>query len=134
VLISNYFEIISRFGYQILESMRHNKLILARKLKGITQSEISSKIAMEQTTYSRKERGKSPISDDEWNRISKALDLPINEIKDNSEITFNNDINEKMISIPLSVFNILIKYNIALENEILNLKLIIENKSKANIK
>jgi len=131
VLISNYFEIISRFGYQILESMRHNKLILARKLKGITQSEISSKIAMEQTTYSRKERGKSPISDDEWNRISKALDLPINEIKDNSEITFNNDINEKMISIPLSVFNILIKYNIALENEILNLKLIIENKSKA---
>jgi transcriptional regulator with XRE-family HTH domain len=110
--------------------MQRNKLILARKLKGITQSEISSKIAMEQTTYSRKERGKSPISDDEWNRISKVLELPVDEIRDSSDISFNNDINEKMISIPLSVFNILIKYNIALENEVLNLKLIIENKSK----
>ena len=111
--------------------MEHQKLINARKAKGYTQGQMSDKIAMEQTTYSRKERGKSPISDDEWNRFAKILDIPVEEIKDNTSAssvknencTFNdNAINTQYINIPQNVFDIIIKYNQKLEEENLTLK------------
>ena len=38
------------------------KLIFIRKTKKITQKQIANLIGMEQTTYSRKERGISPIT------------------------------------------------------------------------
>lgn len=39
--------------------------------KGITQKEMALKMAMEQTTYSRKENGKSPITENEWSVLQK---------------------------------------------------------------
>lgn len=110
--------------------MEHQKLINARKAKGYTQGQMSDKIAMEQTTYSRKERGKSPISDDEWNRFAKILDIPVEEIKDNNPITSKNEnctfqdnaIGIQNITIPQNVFDIIIKYNAKLEEENTTLK------------
>lgn len=60
----------------------HERLINFRKAKGISQKEMAQKIAMEQTTYSRKERGISPVTDNEWERFAKALDVNIDEIRE----------------------------------------------------
>ena len=53
------------------------KLISIRKTKKITQKQIANLIGMEQTTYSRKERGISPITIAEWERIAKALEVSV---------------------------------------------------------
>ncbi len=104
--------------------MEHYKLIEMRKAKGFTQEQMALKIAMEQTTYSRKERGKSPISNDEWNRFAKALDIPVEDIKENKSVlknencTFNeNAIGIQYVNIPQNIFDIIIKYNTKLEEE-----------------
>lgn len=60
----------------------HKRLIGARKMKGYSQSEMASRLCMEQTTYSRKERGLSSISATEWEKIAKSLELEVDEIMD----------------------------------------------------
>jgi transcriptional regulator with XRE-family HTH domain len=106
--------------------MEQQKLSEARKAKGLTQKQMALKIAMEQTTYSRKERGKSPISDEEWKRFAKTLDVPVEEIKEvnnssnskNENCTFNDSsIGIQIISMPQNAFEIIIKYNNKLEEE-----------------
>ena len=62
--------------------MSYEKLITTRKLKGYTQEKLTQQIAMEQTTLSRKERGLSPISDEEWQRIATVLQVPVDDIKE----------------------------------------------------
>lgn len=62
--------------------MSYEKLITTRKLKGYTQEKLAQQIAMEQTTLSRKERGLSPISDEEWQRIATVLQVPVDDIKE----------------------------------------------------
>lgn len=49
--------------------------------RGLTQKQISIKMAMEQTTYSRKENGKSPITKEEYQKLSDILETSIEEIK-----------------------------------------------------
>ena len=106
-------------------AMEHKKLKEIRQAKNITQNQMAKKIAMEQTTYSRKERGKSPILDDEWQRFAKALDVPVEEIKvenapltmKNDNCTFNDNIGIQHVNIPQNVFDIIIKYNAKLEED-----------------
>ncbi|WP_396154562.1 helix-turn-helix domain-containing protein [Flavobacterium macrobrachii] len=62
--------------------MECKKLITARKNKGLTQKQVADKMAMEQTTYSKKERGLSPIREDEWMRFAKILEVNIEDIKE----------------------------------------------------
>lgn len=112
--------------------MEHKKLIDLRIAKGFTQKQMALKIAMEQTTYSRKERGKSPISDAEWNRFAKVLDIPVEDIKDNNvPISIKNEgctfhegsvAGIQYVNIPQNVFDIIIKYNAKLEEENVFLK------------
>lgn len=106
--------------------MEQQKLSETRKAKGLTQKQMAFNIAMEQTTYSRKERGKSPISDEEWKRFAKTLDVPVEEIKEvnnssntkNENGTFNDSsIGIKIITMPQNAFEIIIKYNNKLEEE-----------------
>lgn len=106
--------------------MEHQKLIEVRKTKGFTQKQMATKVSMEQTTYSRKERGKSPLSEDEWARIAKVLNVSIEEIKEkkvpisikNKNYTFSNRvIGIQYVNIPQDVYGILIKYNSTLEEE-----------------
>jgi transcriptional regulator with XRE-family HTH domain len=62
--------------------MKYKKLIQVRKNSGLTQKQIADKMAMEQTTYSKKERGLSPIREDEWIRFAKILEVNIEDIKE----------------------------------------------------
>ena len=49
--------------------------------KGFTQNQMAEKMTMEQTTYSKKERGISPINENEWKRLSEIFETPIDVLK-----------------------------------------------------
>jgi transcriptional regulator with XRE-family HTH domain len=108
----------------------HEKLKEARILKGYSQEKFSKEIAMEQTTYSRKERGRSVITDEEWERFAKALNIPKDEIIDEKPLTINNEnctfkdsfFNTQYINLPEKVLDIVMKYNSKLEEENTSLK------------
>lgn len=106
--------------------MPHEKLINERKTKRVTQEQMAKLIAMEQTTYSRKERGKSPILDDEWDRFAKALNVSVEDIKGekepvtlkNENCTFTeNSIGIQYVNIPQNAYEVIMKYNKILEDE-----------------
>ena len=75
------------------------KLISIRKTKKITQKQIANLIGMEQTTYSRKERGISPITIAEWERIAKALEVSIEKIVEPNNNDTQSFFNEKALSL-----------------------------------
>jgi hypothetical protein len=80
---------------------------------------------MEETTYSRKEIGKSSITDSEWDKFAKVLDVRVEDIKDekitplkNENCTFtDSSIDIQYVNIPQNVFDIIIKYNNSLEKQ-----------------
>ena len=98
--------------------------------RGLTQKQISIKMAMEQTTYSRKENGKSPITSEEYKKLSDILETSIEEIKKepqsvatNENCTFNdNAIGIQIVSIPKDALDIMLKYTAKLEEEVAILK------------
>ena len=89
---------------------------------------------MEQTTLSRKERGLSPISDEEWQRIATVLQVPVDDIKEsfsenpsqNVNCTFNDQsVGIQYITIPTDILDQLLKAKdeqIALLKELLGKK------------
>ncbi len=105
--------------------MLHKKLVDLRKSKGLTQEQMAKLIAMEQTTYSRKETGKSPVTQNEWERFAKALETNIEEIKDDNSNSIKNEnctfhdsnIGVNYVSIPQSLLDVVMKYNQKLEEE-----------------
>jgi transcriptional regulator with XRE-family HTH domain len=106
--------------------MLHEKLINERKTKRITQEQMAKLIAMEQTTYSRKERGKSPILDEEWERFAKALNVNVEDIKGEANpVTMKNEnwslndnsIGIQYVNIPQNAYEVIMKYNKILEDE-----------------
>lgn len=97
-----------------------------RKNKGFTQKQIALKMAMEQTTYSKKENGKSPITEVEYKKLAAILETSIEEIKKeipsvakNENCTFNdNSIGIQIVSMPKETLDIIIKYTAKLEEEV----------------
>ena len=75
------------------------KLISIRKTKKITKKQIANLIGMEQTTYSRKERGISPITIAEWERIAKALEVSVEKIVEPNNNNTQSFFNEKALSL-----------------------------------
>ncbi|THV62180.1 XRE family transcriptional regulator [Chryseobacterium candidae] len=69
------------------------KLKSLRKQRGYTQEYMSKIISTDVSNYSRKESGDVRIYDDEWEKLAKALDVPVEEIKEEkpSSIVQNND-------------------------------------------
>lgn len=61
--------------------MVKNKLIQARNAK-YTQENMAKILHMTQSQYQRREKGDIKISDEEWERIAKALDTPVEDIKE----------------------------------------------------
>lgn len=109
--------------------MEFEKLINARKSKGWSQSHMAEMVSMEQTTYSRKERGVSHITDDEWVRFATALNLSVDDIKEermyarNENCVFNDhSIGIQYVNIPKDFYEIFLKYHQKLEAEIEDLK------------
>ena len=109
-----------------------------RTNKGFTQKQMAQQMAMEQTTYSKRENGKSPITDKEYEKLAQLLESSIDEIKldqnippKNENCTFNDQsIGINYVNIPANVLDIILKYNAKLETENLGLRnqLIPENK------
>ena len=102
------------------------KLIDARKSKGFTQQQIAEKLHIDISNYNRREKGLAKISMDEWEKLSKILDLPLEEIYQNEEyMTFickdnatgNYQGNNVIYTIPESLLETQRKYIHKLEEE-----------------
>ena len=108
----------------------HEKLKEVRTAKGYSQGKFSKAIAMDQTTYSRKERGKSSITDDEWLRFAKVLEVSKEDIKEERQLTAKNEnctftdqaVGIQFVNIPQAVLDTMLKYNQKLEEENATLK------------
>ena len=61
--------------------MVKEKLIKARKAK-YTQEHMAKILHMTQSQYQRREKGEIRISDEEWERMAKALDTTVEDIKE----------------------------------------------------
>ncbi|MBT2621423.1 MULTISPECIES: helix-turn-helix domain-containing protein [Chryseobacterium] len=75
------------------------KLKSLRKQRGYTQEYMSQILATDVSNYCRKESGDVKIFDDEWEKLAKALNVPVEDIKEertngvvqnNDNLTFND--------------------------------------------
>ncbi|WP_426475970.1 helix-turn-helix transcriptional regulator [Chryseobacterium sp. CBSDS_008] len=73
--------------------MQKEKLRVIRKQKGYTQQQVADFIATDVSNYSRKESGDVRIVRDEWDKLARFLDVPIEDIYEEDEpiIVVNND-------------------------------------------
>lgn len=92
------------------------KLKKIRKNK-YTQAVFSELVAMDPSQYNRREKGRIPITDEEWLRFAKVLEVDVKEIKEADSplvnITHNHGENdhsingyEIKISVPKSIFEV----------------------------
>lgn len=58
------------------------KLRNLRKEKGMSQEKMAKILSTDTSNYSRKERGQTKMRDEEWEKIAKALDVPVEDIKE----------------------------------------------------
>jgi transcriptional regulator with XRE-family HTH domain len=70
--------------------MIKNKLIKARKEK-YTQQSMAKILHMTQSQYQRREKGDIKISDEEWERMAKALNTTVEDIKEEDISHINNN-------------------------------------------
>ncbi|KFF15710.1 regulatory protein [Chryseobacterium piperi] len=72
------------------------KLRSLRKRRGYTQEYMSNILSTDVSNYCRKENGEVRIFDDEWEKLAKALDVPVEDIKEErtgnvvQNLTFND--------------------------------------------
>lgn len=111
--------------------MEKTKLILARSNKGLTQQQIALKLNMDVSNYNRREKGQIKISNHEWEKISKILEVSIEEIYESEESNFfvvkdnssgNHSETTKFYTIPEYLLENQRKYIQKLEEENNNLK------------
>ena len=62
--------------------MIQTKLKNLRKLKGFSQVQMAKALSTDTSNYSRKERGEVRIHDEEWEKLANALEVPLEEIKE----------------------------------------------------
>jgi transcriptional regulator with XRE-family HTH domain len=65
--------------------MQKEKLRNVRKRKGFTQQQVAEYIATDVSNYSRKESGDVKIFHDEWEKIARFLEVPVEEIYEEEE-------------------------------------------------
>ncbi|WP_223600420.1 helix-turn-helix domain-containing protein [Chryseobacterium sp. GVT01B] len=71
--------------------MQKEKLRNVRKRKGITQQQVADFIATDVSNYSRKESGDVSIRNDEWEKIARFLEVPVEEIYEEEEAKLINN-------------------------------------------
>lgn len=69
------------------------KLKSIRKQRGYTQQQIADILATDVSNYSRKENGEVKIYDEEWEKLAKALDVSVEEIKEERGAQIQNNEN-----------------------------------------
>lgn len=81
--------------------MQKEKLRDVRKRKGFTQQQIADIIATDVSNYSRKESGDVSIRKEEWEKIARFLEVPVEEIYQDEEAKqinhFDNNTNSNNI-------------------------------------
>ncbi|WP_454045331.1 helix-turn-helix domain-containing protein [Chryseobacterium sp. Marseille-Q8038] len=81
--------------------MQKEKLRNVRKRKGITQQQVADIIATDVSNYSRKESGDVAIRKEEWEKIARYLEVPVEEIYEEEEAkqinNFENNTNSNNI-------------------------------------
>ena len=81
--------------------MQKEKLRNVRKRKGFTQQQVAEYIATDVSNYSRKESGDVKIFHDEWDKIARFLEVPVEEIYEEEEAKqinhFENNTNSNNI-------------------------------------
>lgn len=86
------FSTLNRKIFILFKVYMHMNLKEIRVSKGLTQKQMAEKMAMEQTTYSKKERGISPINANERKRLSEIFEIPIEDLhKLNCPLTTKNE-------------------------------------------
>ena len=111
--------------------MEKTKLIQARTKRGFTQQQLAEALCVDVSNYNRREKGQIKISNSEWEKLSKILDTPVEEIyeqedsmvficKDNA--TGNYQGNNHIYSIPEYFLENQKKYITTLEEENQKLK------------
>ncbi|UZT96158.1 helix-turn-helix transcriptional regulator [Chryseobacterium fluminis] len=65
--------------------MQKIKLREIRKRKGYTQQQVADIIPTDVSNYSRKESGDVRIVSEEWNKIARFLDVPLEDIYEEEE-------------------------------------------------
>jgi transcriptional regulator with XRE-family HTH domain len=113
--------------------MKKQKLIQARKQRGVTQREIAEILCMDVSNYNRKEKGKLSMRNEEWEKIAEHLGVPVEEIYEEERqqvfickdqavgIGVNNGTNN-VYTIPEFILDAQRKYIQKLEKEIEELK------------
>jgi transcriptional regulator with XRE-family HTH domain len=73
--------------------MIQEKLRNLRKQKNMSQEKMAKILSTDISSYCRKENGKSKIHDDEWEKLAKALNVSVDDIKEseNSGIVRNDN-------------------------------------------
>lgn len=113
--------------------MVQEKLRVLRKQRGLSQEKMAKILSTDPSNYSRKERGEIRIHDEEWQKIADALDVPVEDIKDderpgivhNDNSTFNDNSGNyysQHFNIPNSILENLQDYISLLRKEIEHLK------------
>lgn len=102
--------------------MIKQKLINKRKEKNLTQAEFAFAIGLDTSNYNRRENGITKISKKEWNKMSKILETPLDEIYEPEDGIYI--IKKENMSNVFSefTFETMKKYIIKLEEENLFLK------------
>jgi len=106
--------------------MKKQKLIQARKKKGITQHEVAEVLCMGASNYSIKEKGILSMRNEEWEKIAEYLGVPIEYIyeeeqqqviicKDQSVGIGDNNGTNNVYTIPEFILESQRKYVIKLE-------------------
>ena len=71
--------------YATSKIMEKTKLLTVRTAKGFSQAKLAKDLGMDVSTYSRKEKGHSKIQHEEWVRLAKILEVPIEDIYESEE-------------------------------------------------
>jgi len=74
--------------------MTKRKLIEARKAKGFSTKEIAEQMFLTVSSYNRREKGKTKIHIDEWQKLAKILSVSLEDIyepEDSQSVSFNDN-------------------------------------------
>ncbi len=117
--------------------MKHEKLKFLRKQKGLSQKEMAIILSTDISSYCRKENGKSKIHHEEWEKLARALEVSVDEIKQDvlgivqyDDFTFNihtGKYNYPNYKIPDPVLQNLYDYIQLLKEQNESLKIELEN-------
>lgn len=112
--------------------MVQEKLKILRKERGLSQEKMAKILYTDPSNYCRKERGEIKIHDEEWQKLANALEVPVEDIKDNERPSIVHNDNSTLhdqsgiyihnYNIPNSIVENLQDYISLLKKEIESLK------------